>query len=215
MSVKPEFTSKNLSLIHKISVHAGAGAPLALLVHGRAGNVDVMSTFYRSIPASHNILSVQAPYPDPIGGFSWWMVDEQGFNWSLCERSARQLGEFLQEAMHTYKLEPRFIYALGFSQGSAILSVIAQQQPQRLRGLAILAGFVVELENARPVETQSSTAIFWAHGSEDSIVRISRALRGVAYLQKLGFHVDFVEDPVGHKVGKLGMARLKDWQLEL
>ena len=52
-----------------------ASAPLLYMVHGRAGNIEVMWAFRRTAPETFSLLSVEAPQPDPVGGYSWWQVE--------------------------------------------------------------------------------------------------------------------------------------------
>ncbi len=183
-------------------------APLVLFVHGRAGNKDVMWTFERCVPPDFQILAVQAPIPDPIGGFSWWLVDAEG---SLEEKAAvatDALRQGVNELFNSLNTRPRQIIGAGFSQGGATLSYAIQQFPDWLSGLAILAGFVVR-QGACLAETFPSILI--AHGSEDETVPLTKAKEGADYFQQRGAQVRFVEDAVGHKVGVEGTRALKDW----
>lgn len=82
-----------------------------------AGNLDVMWTFRRSIPPNWSIVSVEAPLADPLGGSSWWLIDSEAAAMGA-PRAAEQIHKFINEFQAAYNLQPRFLAALGFSQGA-------------------------------------------------------------------------------------------------
>src|SRR5690554_2491711 len=98
-------------------------SPLVVLVHGKAGHLTIMSIFARYIPEGTAILFVEAPYPDPIGGYSWWLEG------NAPKESAKFLYEELQSIFLNENIRPEVITGVGFSQGGAILSLIVQRDP--------------------------------------------------------------------------------------
>ena len=185
-------------------------APLITLIHGRAGNVDVMWTFRRSFPDGVNIVSVEAPIPDKEeGGFSWWEIYESkeiGFEQKT--DGLRLITEFIDRFKSDHGLNPSVQLAAGFSQGAGMLSLLIQQDDNMFAGAALLAGFVLPQEiSLEPKKTD----IFVAHGTLDETISIEKAKEGIGFLTKHGYQVRFVEDKVGHKAGVQGMRGLKEW----
>ncbi len=172
--------------------------------------MNVMSPFKRSLPPGTGILMPEAPERDPIGGFSWWQVEQHADYSAGIATVADSLSEFIDQAIARYELTPSYVLALGFSQGGALLSVLMQRQPERFRKVGLLASFVVKQPNVT-FQTAVRPQVFIAHGTEDQIVSIAKARKGAEYLESLNFNVRMVEDPVGHKVGSLGMQALKEW----
>ncbi|NDC37863.1 MAG: hypothetical protein EBZ48_07395, partial [Proteobacteria bacterium] len=112
-----------LGLRHKVRI-TDPTKPLVVLVHGRAGNFDVMWTFRRAIPDHFSVLLPQAPLTDPIGGFSWWQVGERGKREEgPAQDAAAMLKRFLADSQAYYGLTPPNTLAAGFSQGAGLLSV--------------------------------------------------------------------------------------------
>jgi len=185
-------------------------SPLVYLVHGRAGNLDVMSSFLNVIPRDFSVISVQGPIPDRIGGYSWWDVNaENQFIKKEQEHAEALLSAFIMDAPEHYDLKPTKVFAFGFSQGAGLLSIIAQTHPDLFDGVALLSGFVMEreglLEGARP-------SVFMAHGEADQTIPVTQARSGRDYLRQHGFNVKFVTDErAGHKVGIEGMRALREW----
>jgi len=199
-----------IGLKHKYQFTGDKTAPLAVLIHGRAGNYDVMWTFKRCIPESYNIISFQAPEHDPIGGYSWWQV-AGGEKILDSLPAADKLIASIHSAIKHYKLSPKFLIALGFSQGAVILSVILQKSPEIFSSVGLLAGLVVEIEENSVRNSKSLPQIFFAHGINDEVIPVAKAKKGQSYLKKLGFNTTLVEDSVGHKVGTEGMRELKEF----
>jgi len=201
-------TERALGLCHLFRRGESASEPLCLFVHGRAGNVQVMSTFRRCLPDSWNILSVQAVVPDD-GGFSWWSVDEPSRERRVADIHAAVdlVSTFIGRALEYYALSPRCVIAGGFSQGAALLSSLAQLRPQLFAGVALLAGFVIhEMPAAGRLPR-----FFVGHGTQDTVVPVAKADEGVGFLRELGADVVYVQDRVGHKVGVSAMQALKLW----
>ena len=208
---------KELSLTYKIELPnnssdftLAANEPLFLLVHGRAGNVDVMWMFRRSLPANAVVVSVQAPEADSIGGWSWWKVEGEITD-EMIAAGVGQLEFFIEELFSMLGVR-KPINALGFSQGSGALSVLLQNKPELFSKIAILAGFVIkESENTILKSAVNKPEVLIVHGTEDKIVPLTRAENGKEFLEERGVKVLLVTDPVGHKVGSIGMRAVKDF----
>ncbi len=199
-----------LGLKHKIRL-SNPERPLVFFVHGRAGNIDVMAPFKRSAPDSFNLIFVEAPKADPIGGFSWWLIDSTQTE-SEIEKAATNLKEFIDACLSYYQLKPKCRLALGFSQGAGLLSLLVQKEPQLFDGVAMLAGFVLKKQQALACPARADAAkIFIAHGLQDKTVPIEQARAGAEHLKSFGFKVEMVEDNVAHKIGVQGTRQLRAW----
>lgn len=211
MAERAQSSAENiLGLAHKIELSGDPNAPLVFLVHGRAGNFDVMWTFKRCAPPGANIIAPQAFLNDPIGGYSWWEVNPlvSGLDEAAVDAAALKLRVFIEKSIDHYKLSPSKIFAMGFSQGAGLLSIVLQREPRFLTGVAILAGFVVKQPE---ISLKPSTRVFIGHGAEDEVVPLEKAKRGFEFLKSRGFETVLVEDPVGHKVGSAAVRELKSW----
>jgi phospholipase/carboxylesterase len=196
-----------LRYTEKLAVRAEM--PLVILVHGRAGNKDVMWAFRRCIPDAFSIVLPEAPYDDPYnGGKSWWIINSEEAK-QQTELSLTKLERFIESYISLHQLTPRSVVIVGFSQGGAMASLLLQRQTiAHLHGVALLASFAIPVENA---SLQAAPEVFLAHGSEDTVVPVSKAEESQRYFESLGCEVLLVTDPVGHKVGRDGMKALTDW----
>ena len=198
-----------LGLVHLFRKGSDPNAPLAVLVHGRAGNRTVMLAFRRAVPDTCHVLAVEAPYDDPVGGKSWWLIDDPQ-PLQACDRSLDQLLHAIRAARSHYQVTPRTTVGIGFSQGAGLLSLAIQQPHHPFSAVALLAGFVMErapLTQALPHPVD----VLVAHGSNDTTVPFSDAERGINYLRQRGATVEMAKDDVGHKIGTSGMRALARW----
>jgi phospholipase/carboxylesterase len=196
-------------LKHKVRLTSTPAAPLAFLVHGRAGTCDVMWPFARCVPENFNIIAPEAFLPDPVGGFSWWSAEQFGDREAIMQ-GVTKLSEFMAAAVKYYELQPAFAVALGFSQGAGALSCLVQTNPEMFRAVALLAGFVVDLDR-NPAADLRFPKILMAHGTQDTVVSLDKASRGAEVLRRYGASVELHTDDVGHKVGSQGMRQLKEF----
>lgn len=204
-------TCATLGLLHKYHLCGKPNAPLVYLVHGRAGNFDVMWTFRRCLPDHCDIIAPQAPLADRVGGYSWWDV-ESSEGLAAAHGALKALLSFMTSAPQAYMLNPPSMYALGFSQGAGLLSLIIQEYPSLLSAAALLAGFVIP--SSAPARVDKYPPVLMLHGSQDTVVPLSKALKGKETLEQRGINITFHQDPVGHKIGAPGMRLLKDWLTE-
>lgn len=203
-----DIANNELGLKHKYLLSSNPNAPLVILIHGRAGDFDVMWTFKRCISEDHSIISVQAPIVDPIGGYSWWDINSDNKNQQR-EESLLKIVTFLSKLESFYGLNPNKLVGVGFSQGGGVLSLLGQREPELFNSLAILASFVIESD--REISSHSLPKIFIYHGTQDQIIPIAKAEQGSHYLSAKGYEVQFYTEGVGHKVGVVGIRELKSW----
>ena len=94
------------------------------------------------------------------------------------------------------------IVLAGFSQGAAIALQTGLRQAQPLAGLIALSGYL-PLAEKLPAERHVASAkvpLLMAHGSDDPVVPIARAIRSRDLLASLGYAVAWHEYPMPHSV---------------
>lgn len=228
----PEDAVQKLGLFHKVHLpktRVSKKSPLVVLVHGRAGNANVMWVFSRALeklPITPIVVSPQAPNPDPIGGFSWWDVNQSGpanndpqYKLSILAPAVTTLEHFIQKLPEVYEVDPTRIIAFGFSMGAGLLGVLSLQYPTLLQGVALLSGFIPRVVHDQPnrvnpeldSEKTKLPPYFIFHGTKDEVLPFSRAIETKERLESLGARVTFSSDEVGHKVSSKGINALSSW----
>ena len=94
------------------------------------------------------------------------------------------------------------IVLAGFSQGAAITLQTGLRQDEPLAGLVALSGYL-PLADKLAAERHAASAevhILMAHGTDDPVVPIARAIRSRDLLGSLGYRVTWHEYPMPHAV---------------
>lgn len=192
-------------------------SPLVILVHGRAGNISVMSIFKNTIPKNWNLLFLEAPYVDPEeGGFSWWIKGLQNRKQQILD-SVSLIKKVIDHVKETNSLNPKNIIGIGFSQGGAILSRVVYSNPKLLSKLALLSSFALsnnsDLDSVKECNLEN-LEVYVAHGIKDDVVTFDYNQQSILHLKKLGAKIKVVTDETGHKLGRNGMKALKSFLLD-
>ncbi len=183
---------------------ASTPSRLLLLIHGRTGDENSMWVFVHKFPSDYWMIAPRAPQTVAPSGFSWLpstSYAERHTGLDDFRIPAQALLTLLDAYASPNGLDDRRFDVIGFSEGAALAATLALICPQRIRRLALLAGFVPhgaeEVIALRPLE---GMPVFVAHGTLDELVGIDRARQSAALLERLGAHVSLCEAEIGHKV---------------
>ncbi|MGE0277972.1 MAG: alpha/beta hydrolase [Nitrospiraceae bacterium] len=105
------------------------------------------------------------------------------------------------------------ILLAGFSQGGAIALHTGLRYPEPLAGILALSTYLPLAETLQPEAhpANSGIPILMAHGSEDTIIPVSRARRSRDELIRLGYPVDWRIYPMGHSLCAEEVADISAW----
>ncbi len=132
-------------------------------------------------------------------------------------RAAQGLVQGLIDREVTRGVPAHRIVLMGFSQGCAMTLMTGLRAPQRLAGLVGLSGYlpIAETTAAERGEANRDTPIFLAHGEDDPMVTIDRAIASRDELQRLGYAVEWHSYPMEHTVSTQEVDDLNVWLLEV
>lgn len=194
-----------------------------ILVHGRAGNENVMWVFSKAIEELDPIIiAPRALEIDPIGGYSWWNLDNRpatsestapvATNESHLKAPHRLIDNMVKKLTKMYGVDPSKILAIGFSQGGAVLGTYALLNPGVLSGVGFLSSFIPSyFINSFNSNSENKTKFFMSHGTKDDIIPYSRALETKDFFIKNNLDLNFHSDDVAHKISSSGIRELKTW----
>jgi phospholipase/carboxylesterase len=179
---------------------------LLVLVHGLTGDENSMWMLVQHFPPDYSIMAPRAPYPASESGYTWRKEapGSQGFpSDNDLIPAATAFWEFLETWRRSNGFENEPFDLMGFSQGAAMVYLLSLLQPERIRKMAALSGFI-----PRGLETDGSgkglvgKQIFVAHGRQDELVPVEMAQKSVAMLKEWGARVTYCESDAGHKVSR-------------
>ena len=163
-----------------------------------------MWVFVNKFPRDYWLLAPRAPYPASPGGYSWVPPTAELGNGASLEHfrsSARALITLVDGYSAEHDLQASQFDLIGFSEGAALASTLALTYRDRIRRLALLAGFVPHGAEAvvqpKPLD---GLPVFVAHGTLDQLVSIERSRESVEKLEQAGALIIVCEAEIGHKV---------------
>jgi phospholipase/carboxylesterase len=130
-------------------------------------------------------------------------------------RASEQAVRSLIEREITAGIAPERILLAGFSQGGAIALHTGLRYPRRLAGILALSTYL-PLADTLARETDPANRqlpILMAHGTEDGIIPLPRALQSRDLLTRLGYAVEWHSYPMGHSVCTEEIADIAAWLL--
>jgi phospholipase/carboxylesterase len=185
---------------------------LRLLLHGWTGDENSMWVFARNFTRSAWMLAPRAPFASPSGGYSWREHVEESHSVEDFKPAAQELLHFLEGWGVANQVETAQFDVVGFSQGAAMAGILSILYPQRIRKVAMLAGFLPHgTENMLPASFDLDKRIFVAHGTQDLMISIERARQAVRLFEAAGATVEYCEADVAHKVGAECLRALADY----
>jgi phospholipase/carboxylesterase len=109
------------------------------------------------------------------------------------------------------------IVLMGFSQGCAMTLLTGLRHGERLAGLVGLSGYLplAERTAAERSAANADVPIFLAHGRDDAMISIDRALASRDALQTLGYAVEWHDYAMPHSVCMDEIDDLNRWLLRV
>lgn len=195
--------------------------PLLLLLHGYGSNEEDLFSFASELPETYYIISARAPHDLQYGSYAWYAinfdVDQNKFSDHEQAKVSRDLiVTFIEELIHNYPIDAKDITLIGFSQGSILSYAVALSNPEKIKKVVALSGYVSEPILAENYKTNnfSNLSIFASHGTVDQVIPLEWAQKTKPFLDSLGIQSVYKEYPVGHGVAPQNFYDFKNWLLE-
>ena len=205
-------------LIHNVRLPEAAGpsrpAPAVVMVHGWGGDESVMWIFKQAAPAGVALITPRAPLDLGEEGYAWFRHNGPKTRPEPASLTAgiAHLHRFLTSLPELYPIDPARLVLIGFSQGAMVSNGLVLTHPNRVIGMASLAGSFPEVPEAMPeADLLAGFPVFIAHGTRDEIVPLSAARQTREAYTWLGAEITYGEYAVGHKMNVQAIKDLKAW----
>lgn len=202
-------------LVHRVLVPDTPGPhPTVVMIHGRAGDENVMWVFARSLPPNCLIVAPRAIMPDPDdGGYTWHGRSQTGWpTVDLFTESTQAMIHFVQSLPELYNADKKRIYFMGFSQGAAVSYMTALAYPGLVKGIAGLVGLMPDgyepLVKDQPLYTLPVLMIV---GQDDETIPLAQSLKCRQALLDAGTNLQYHEYATGHRLNPQGTKVLAAW----
>lgn len=213
-------TTAPLSLEHLIrpSSLTQGKPPVLFMFHGYGSNEEDLFSFAPELQKELCVISVRAPYPMEPFGNAWYTInfDAQQGKWSDDEQakeSRDKIVVFIDEACKAYGLDENNITLLGFSQGTILSYAVALSQPEKIKNVVALSGYINKgiLADGYQNNTFETLRIYASHGQVDQVIPPEWAQKIPGILNELGIEHVYEEYPVGHGVSPQNFHSFKKW----
>ncbi len=194
--MKSPFTYK-----HTVPKELGDKKPALFLLHGMGSNEEDLPQLVEDFKDTHHIFSLRGPIVfNP--GYAFFTIEEEGKpERHIFDQVLVYVQSFIREAITEFKLNPKEISVVGFSQGAVLAQALGIIMGIEIKAVASLSGylpdFVKEQYRKVPIE---HLKVFISHGDYDYVIPPKRAIDSKEYFESAGAEVTFKTYGEGHGV---------------
>jgi len=204
---------REAGFVHRFDPAEEPGAPTLLLLHGTGGDENDLLPLGRMLDKRAALLSprgkvLENGMPRFFRRLSMGVFDEE----DLVNRT-HELASFVEEAASEYGLDPKRLFAVGFSNGANIAASLLLLRPDLLAGAVLLRAMTpFELETLPDL---SDTPVYLAAGRSDQMIPPESTERLAELLREAGAEVTLDWQPGGHGIGRAEVEAARDWLAEV
>ncbi len=201
--------AEDAGLVHRFVATEEPGALTLLLLHGTGGDENDLLPLGRMLDDRAALLSprgkvLENGMPRFFRRLSIGVFDEE----DLVNRT-HELAGFVEEATSEYGLDPKRLFAVGFSNGANIAASLLLLHPGLLAG-AVLLRAMTPFE-VKTLPDLSGTPVYLAAGRSDQMIPPESTKRLVELLREAGAEVTLDWQPGGHGIGRTEVEAARDW----
>ena len=200
---------REAGFVHRFDPTEEPGSPTLLLLHGTGGDENDLLPLGRMLDERAALLSprgkvLENGMPRFFRRLSMGVFDEE----DLVNRT-HELASFVEEAASEYGLDPKRLFAVGFSNGANIAASLLLLHPDLLAGAVLLRAMTpFELETLPDL---SGTPVFLAAGRSDQLIPAESTDRPAELLREAGAEVTLDWQSGGHGIGRAEVEAARDW----
>ena len=128
-------------------------------------------------------------------------------------RASQAAIETMMSREKTRGIAARRIVLAGFSQGGAIALFTGLRHAERIAGIMALSTYVPLADKlaaeAQPINRD--LPVFMAHGSDDTVIPITRAAQSRELLEQQGYALEWHQDRMPHSVCPAELGDIQAW----
>lgn len=202
--------SGDLGFIHRFRPPAAPGSPDTILVlHGTGGNEDDLVGIAQTVAPGAAVISPRGKVLEGGAPRFFRRLAEGVFDPAEVRRRGEELAKFIRAATERYSLDPKRVFALGYSNGANIASTVMMLDPGVIRAAILLRPMLVfEPEEKSDL---SGTEVFISAGRVDPIVPTASVDKLVDLLEARGAEVTLKWQLGGHNLVPSEVKEAEEW----
>jgi predicted esterase len=201
--------AKDLGFVHRYVPAQEPGAPTLLLLHGTGGDENDLLPVGRMLDERAALLSPRGKVLEHGMPRFFRRLAEGVFDHEDLVNRTHELAKFVEAAVDEYGLDPRLLFAVGFSNGANIGASLLLLYPRLLAGAVLLRAMVPFEPETLP--DLSGTPVYLAAGRSDTLVPPENTERLAQLLREAGAEVTLDWQPGGHGIGPAEIRAARDW----
>ncbi|NNF00204.1 MAG: alpha/beta hydrolase [Pyrinomonadaceae bacterium] len=196
---------------------SGEKPPLLILLHGIGADENDLFGLAPFLDERFFIVSAQAPYQLPYGGYAWFeLFIEPGnvsFNAEQFLESRSKIPTFVDELIREHDLDASRVFLCGFSQGAMMALSSVLTVPEKYAGLVAMSGRAATemLPPEENFEGLKDFPIFVSHGVYDPVLPIDNGRATKEILSRLPVDLEYKEYPMGHEISQESLGDVREW----
>jgi len=194
---------------HRFVPAEAPDAPTLLLLHGTGGDENDLLPVGRMLDERAALLSPRGKVLEHGMPRFFRRLAEGVFDHEDLLNRTHELAEFVERAVDEYGVDPRHLFAVGFSNGANIAASLLLLHPELLAGAVLLRAMVPFEPETLP--DLSGTPVYLAAGRSDPIVPSENTERLAELLQEAEAEVTLDWQPGGHGIGPEEIQSARDW----
>lgn len=186
--------------------------------HGEGGMLEIGRLWQEALPDCV-FLCPDAPFPFDMAppefyGRQWFSLQNFSAEERLVgtEKAAPILNDYIDQILATYKLTPRQLFLVGFSQGTMMALYTAPRRPEALAGVIGYSGMLIA-GTALNTEKRSAPPVLLVHGTRDPIVPFAAMAEAEQQLQQAAIPVTSLACRCDHTIDENGLRAGLDFIL--
>ena len=202
--------SGDLGFVHRFRPATVPGSSDTLLVlHGTGGNEDDLIGIAQTVAPGAAVISPRGKVLEGGAPRFFRRLAEGVFEPTEVRSRGKELAQFISAAAERYHLDPRRIFALGYSNGANIASTVMLIEPGVIRAAILLRPMLV-LEPEEESDL-SGSAVFVSAGRVDPIVPTASVEKLAALFETRGAEVTLKWQLGGHNLVPSEIKEAEDW----
>lgn len=201
--------ANDLGFTHRFVPVTDESAPTLLLLHGTGGDENDLLPVGRMLNEKAALLSPRGKVLEHGMPRFFRRLAEGVFDEEDLRNRTRELAEFVEASVNEYDIDPKRLFAVGFSNGANIAASLLLTYPQLLAGAILLRAMTPFEPEATP--DLSGKPVYLAAGHSDQMVPAENTERLAGLLQEAGADVTLDWQPGGHGIGPAEIQAARDW----
>ena len=206
--------NKRLHKIYKLSKNKTTKQPLIVLIHGYGSNENDLFSFNSLFDENLNIVSYRATKELYQNMYAWYDIyfenNAKSFDEKKAFQSAKLITEEIKLFCNEYNCDENRVTLIGFSQGAILGYSVLFLNPNLLKNLVALSGYVEEKILDRN-DIKTNTSIYVSHGKNDETIPYDDSKKTLQLLNSKKIKYDFFEFNQGHGVSQENLYSFLNW----